>query len=275
MTPRRAPLRRAGLALIATVVLVAVFAPLLAPYDPHALSGASLEEPSRDHLLGTNDIGEDLLSHLLFGARSSVTVAIGAATLSTVLGLAVGMVAGVGSRWVDTILMRLVDVIQAMPPLPLLILVTSMAGVSRAILVLIIGWLSWPPLARVVRGEVLAVKERGFVAACIGFGGSRTYLVRRHVLPAVAPVAVVGFVTVAGQSVLMEAGLAFLGLSDPLAVSWGVALNRALVLPGLYFTSVWVWWVLPVGAALTVTVLGFTFIGISMEPAPGALDRTR
>lgn len=258
----------AGIVLVTAVVLVAVFAPALAPYDPEALSDrGSLVEPSADHLLGTDDIGRDLLSLLIYGTRTSIVVAIGAAVLATTLGLAVGMAAGTGSRVLDAVLMRFVDVALAFPRLPLLVLVAALAGAERAVLILVIGLLSWPELARIVRSQALTVRERGFVAAARGFGGGRAHLIRHHLGPAVAPLVVVGFVTVAGQAVLMEAGLAFLGLSDPIAISWGLVLNRALVLPGLYFTSIWVWWVLPIGAAITVTVLGFTFLGVGLEPA--------
>ncbi len=272
-TPRRRAragrgLLIAGALLVAAVVLVAVFAPALAPYEPGELSEqGSLVEPSGEHLLGTDDIGRDLLSLLIYGTRTSVVVAFGAAVLSTALGAAVGLAAGTGSRGLDSVLMRLVDVALAFPRLPLLVLVAALAGADRVVLILVIGLVSWPELARVVRSQVLSERERGFVAAARGFGGGRMHMVRRHIGPAVAPLVVVGFVSIAGQAVLMEAGLAFLGLSDPIAISWGLVLNRALVLPGLYFTSVWVWWVLPIGAAITVTVLGFTFLGVGIEPA--------
>lgn len=129
-----------------------------------------------------------------------------------------------------------------------------------------IGAIRWPEMARVLRGQTLTLRERGFVAISRGFGGGLPWLLRRHLVPALAPLIVAGFITVAGLAVLMEAGLAFLGLSDPTAVSWGLILNRALLQPGLYFTPAWLWWVLPSGFAITLAVLAFTFLGVGLEP---------
>ncbi|CAN5499286.1 ABC transporter permease [soil metagenome] len=263
----RSPLVVAGGLLVLALVAVAVFAPVLSPYDPRALAGDSLEEPSASHLLGTDSLGQDLLSQLIWGARNSLLIAMGAAVLATAVGLSVGLLAGLGSRAVDTVAMRVVDVFLAVPRLPLLVLIAALAGVNRTVLVLVIGLVAWPELARIVRIQTRTLRQRGFVVSARGFGGGRLYVVGRHLLPALAPILVVAFVTTAGQAVLMEAGLAFLGLSDPTAVSWGLLLNRALLFQGLYFTSVWVWWVLPVGFAITLTVLGFSFIGVGVEPA--------
>ena len=262
----RFPLVLLGGAVLVALVVVAVLAPLIAPYDPKAAAGASLEGPSAEHLLGTDDIGQDIFSSLVWGARQSLIVGIGAATLSVAAGLLVGVVAGLLRGVVDTVFMRLVDVGLALPRLPLLVVIAALAGVDRTVLILVIGLLTWPEMARIVRGQTLTICHRGFVDAARGFGGRLGYVVARHLVPALGPLLVAGFVSTAGQAVLMEAGLAFLGLADPTAVSWGLVLNRALVFPGLYFTPLWVWWVLPAGFAIALTVLAFTFLGVGLEP---------
>ncbi|MGI9032804.1 MAG: ABC transporter permease [Candidatus Aeolococcus gillhamiae] len=267
MKTLRSPLVIVGGALVTMLVVVAVAAPLLAPYDPRALSGASLVRPSAHHLLGTNDIGQDIFSQVVWGARSSLTVAVGSALLAVGLGVAVGILAGLAGGWVDAIAMRIVDVVLALPLLPLLVLIAALAGARRSNLVLIIGLTGWPATARIIRAQALTLRQRGFVDASRGFGAGFGHVARRHLLPALGPLIVTGFVSVAAHAVLVEAGLAFLGLADPTGVSWGLILNRALLHQGLYFTALWTWWVLPAGSAVTLAVLGFTFVGVGLEPA--------
>lgn len=262
----RSPLVLGGSVLLVLLALVAAFAPRIAPYDPRALSGPSLQSPSLHHLLGTDDIGRDILSQLVWGARSSLTVATGAAALAIVIGTLVGLGAALAGGVLEIAVMRLVDVALAIPLLPLLILVGSFVGARPGSLLLVIGLLSWPVTARVVRSQALSLRQRGFVRAARAFGAGPLYLMRRHLVPAVAPLLVSGFVSIAAHAVLLEAGLAFLGLGDPVGVSWGLMLNRALLHQGLYFTPLWTWWVLPTGVAITLAVLGFTFLGVGLEP---------
>ncbi len=266
MKPLRSPLVLVGGALLLAVTLVAVLAPVLAPYDPRALAGDSLARPSGRHLLGTNDIGQDILSQIVWGARASLTVAVGAATLAVLTGIVVGVGAGLLGGVADTVAMRVVDVFLAIPRLPLLVLIAALVGAHRASLVVVIGLLTWPVLARLLRSETLTLRRRGFVSAARGFGGGVPYIVRRHLVPALGPIVVASFIMVASNAILLEAALAFLGLADPTGVSWGLMLNRALLHPGLYFTPAWTWWVLPAGLAIAVTVLGFAFLGIGLEP---------
>ena len=263
---RRSPLVLAGSAIVGVLVLVAVFAPVLSPYDPRALSGESLERPSARHLLGTNDVGQDIFSEMVWGARGSLTVALGAAVLAISVGVAVGVGVGLRGGLADTLAMRVVDVFLALPRLPLVVLIAALAGPSRLIVILVIGVILWPVSARVLRSQTLTLRRRGFVEAARGFGGGPIYVVRRHLAPALGPVIAANFVNVAAIAVVMEAGLAFLGLGDPSAESWGAILSRALRHPGLYFSSLWTWWVLPAGFAITLAMLGFTFLGVGLEP---------
>lgn len=266
MTTWRSPLALVGAALLLLVVAVAVLAPVLAPYDPHALSGQSLEPPSARHLLGTNDIGQDLFSQLVWGARTTLTVAVGAAVVTVAVGIAVGVGAGLLGGAADVVAMRLADVFLAVPTLPLLVLLAALAGPRRWNLVVVIGLMVWPVVARVVRSETLTLRGRGFVGSARGFGAGPLYVMRRHLVPALGPLVTAAFVNVAAVAVLLETGLAFLGLADPTAVSWGLVLNRALTQQGLYFTPLWTWWVLPAGFAISTAVLAFTFLGVGLEP---------
>ena len=162
--------------------------------------------------------------------------------------------------------MRMIDVFLAVPRLPLLILVAALAGASLTSVVLVVGLLTWPVIARQVRAQTRSLRERGYLTAARGFGGGLGYLLRRHLVPALGPILVSGFVAVAANAVLLEASLAFLGLADPTGVSWGIILNQALAEPGLYYSLLWTWWVLPAGFAITLAVLGFAFLGVGLEP---------
>lgn len=260
------PVLRIGAGLVALFVLMALFAPWIAPYEPRAPAGPALAPPSSAHWFGTTDIGQDVLSQIVWGARTSLVVVAGAAGLTLVLAVLVGVGAALIGGAVDLIAMRVVDVFLAVPTFPVAILVAALTGASRVTLVLVLGLLMWPAIARLVRSQALSVRQRGFVGAARGYGGGLGYVVRRHLVPAVAPVLVSGLVAVAGNAVLLEASLAFLGLADPISTSWGLMMNQALATQGLYFTDAWLWWVLPTGFAIALTVLGFTFVGVGLEP---------
>jgi len=254
-----------GAAALGFFVLAALAAPLLAPYDPHAFAGQPLEHPSAAHPLGTNDAGQDILSELIYGARISLAVGLGAALGTVALGLLVGAAAGYAGGWLDTLLMRLVDVMLTLPRLPLLILLAAFLGSGLAQTVAIISLLFWPATARAIRAQVLSARQRGYVKMARHFGGGAGYVLRRHILPAVAPLIAFGLVAAAGRAVAMEAGLAFLGLGDPTAKSWGLMMRFALNLPGLLLTDRWLWWLLPPGLGITLLILALTYLGMGLE----------
>ena len=246
-------------------VLVALAAPLLAPYDPHAFSGQPLERPSAAHPLGTNDAGQDILSELIYGTRISLAVGLGAALGTVALGLLVGAVAGYAGGPVDTLLMRLVDVMLTLPRLPLLILLAAFLGSGLTQTIAIISLLFWPVTARVIRAQVQSQRQRGYVRMARNFGAGPGYVLRRHILPAIAPLIAFGLVAAAGRAVAMEAGLAFLGLGDPTAKSWGLMMRFALNLPGLLLTDRWLWWLVPPGLCITALILALTYLGMGLE----------
>ena len=254
-----------GAAALGLFLLVALAAPLLAPYDPHAFSGRPLEHPGAAHPLGTNDAGQDILSELIYGARISLAVGLGAALGTVALGLLVGAVAGYAGGPLDTLLMRLVDVMLTLPRLPLLILLAAFLGSGLAQTMTIISLLFWPATARAIRAQVQSVRQRGYVKMARNFGGGAGYVLRRHILPAVAPLIAFGLVAAAGRAVAMEAGLAFLGLGDPTAKSWGLMMRFALNLPGLLLTDRWLWWLLPPGLCITLLILALTYLGMGLE----------
>jgi len=212
---RRSPLLLAGTVIVGLLVAVAVLAPWIAPYDPQAITGSSFESPSSAHLLGTNDAGSDNFSRLVMGSRTTLVVAGAATALVLVIGLALGLTAGLRGGFVDTAIMRVVDVFLALPGLPLLIFIAALAGPSLTLSILMIGLLGWPQTARIVRSQSLSLRNRGYVDSARGFGGGPLYVMRRHLLPALGPVIGANLVYVAGLAVVIEAALSFLGLGDP------------------------------------------------------------
>ncbi|MDP9020239.1 MAG: ABC transporter permease [Actinomycetota bacterium] len=266
MSAFRSPMVLAGAGTLLALVAAAVLAPHLAPYRPEDLAGGALQPPSVDHLLGTNHLGQDIFSQIIWGGRDSLTVAGGAAALAVTTGTLVGVGSGLAGGAADTVAMRVVDVFLGIPRLPLLILVAAMVGANRLSLTVVIAAITWPVVARKLRSRTLSLRQRGFLTAARGFGGGLAYLMARHVVPALGPLVMSSFIMVAANAVLLEASLAFLGLGDPSSTSWGLMLNKALLQPGLYFTPVWLWWVLPAGLAITAAILGLSFLGVGLEP---------
>jgi len=263
---RSSPILLAGVLIVSFMLLTALFAPIISPYDPHALSGQSLEAPSAQHLLGTNNIGQDILSQLIWGARESLFVAIVGASLSVLFAVIIGVVPTLLGGFAEMVGGRLVDLLLAIPGFPLVLLIATLAGRSRTVLIMVIAIAGTPMMARVLTAQSKTLRQRGFISSARAFGGGSGYVTRRHLAPGLGPVIVTRFVDWAGIAVLLQAGLAFLGLADPTGISWGLMLNRAVSQQGLYFTSVWIWWVLPAGLAVTATILGLTLLGVGLEP---------
>lgn len=262
--PGRA-LRHAGVlvggTLVALFVAAALLAPALAPDDPLALAGggaSTLERPGRAHLLGTDALGRDLLSRVLWGGRVSLAVGLGVEVVATLIGCGVGVLAGYYGGWTDAALMRVTDVVMAFPSLVLaigLIAVFERPGLDKVVLVLVA--LGWTTIARVVRGAVLSLRDREFTQAARALGVGDLAIMRRHLLPnALGPVIVAATIGVGGNMVA-EAGLSFLGLGvQSPTISWG-----ALLADGQTFLASAPWVAVFPGLALLLAVLGVNLLG--------------
>ncbi|MGH3777507.1 MAG: dipeptide/oligopeptide/nickel ABC transporter permease/ATP-binding protein [Pseudonocardiaceae bacterium] len=254
----------AGATILGVLVTVALIAPLLAPYDPTARVGTPFASPSAAHLLGTNDIGQDLLSELIYGARISLVLGIVAALAATVVGTAIGVVAGYARGWVDAALMRLVDVVLALPVLPLTIVIGVFLGPGLSTQIFVVASVIWAGTARELRSQVLSLREHDHIQALRAMGGRAGHVLPRHVLPAVAPLVVPQFVLATKTAILLEASLAFLGLGDITAKSWGTMLSLAQS-RSAFLTDAWLWWVIPPGVGIALTVLSFALLAFAFE----------
>jgi peptide/nickel transport system permease protein len=261
---RRRPVAAAALALLLLIAVAAIVAPLLAPHDPLAQSlrmrlrpPAWLPGGSLDHLLGTDALGRDLLSRVLFGARTSLMVGIASVALQTLLGVLAGLLAGYYGGATDNVLMRLADIQQSIPFLVLVVAVAAVLGPSLTNTILILGLTGWVTYGRVVRAQVLALVQQEYVTAARALGGRDERIMLRHLLPnLVAPVTVVGTLTVSAM-ILIEASLSFLGLGvPPPTPTWG-----GMVADGRNYLAN-AWWVSVVpGFAVFVTVLAINLVG--------------
>lgn len=253
-----------GLVLLGALVVVAVAAPWLSPFDPTARVGLPFDRPSGTHLLGTDDVGHDLLSVLLHGARATLVVGLAAAAVATVVGATVGLVAGSARGAVDTIAMRAVDVVLSLPFLPLMIVVGVFLGPGLRTQVLVIAAVMWAAPARELRSQVLSIREREHVLSAWSMGASLPHVVARHVAPVVLPLVVPQFVLAARRTILFEAALSFLGLGAGSTPSWGAMLSTAQA-RSAFLTDSWAWWVVPPGLGIALAVVSFAFIGYGIE----------
>jgi peptide/nickel transport system permease protein len=254
-----------GLGIVALFVGLALLGPWLSPYRVTELAGTPLEAPSGAHLLGTNGVGQDLATQLLNGARVSLFVAVLAGGGTLFIGALIGMVAGWAGGLIDAALMRVVDLVLVVPKVPLLIVIGTYAGPSLPVISLIIALTGWPPTARIVRSQVLSLRRRAHIKAAVGFGATTPQVLRRHILPEVGLILTAGLVGAAGRAISFEAGLAFLGLGDPSRASWGAILRDSIGFGGIFFTDAWKWWLIPPVAAISLLLLGVTFVGVGLE----------
>lgn len=256
-------------ALIGAVILgfflfAAIFAPILAPHDPHQMVGDPFSSPGSRHLLGTNDLGQDIFSGLIYGSRLSLGLAALTAALSTAAGALLGLIAGFFGKRLDNVVMRCADFILVLPFLPLAILLAAMWGQSFFQLVLIISLLNWPATARIVRAQVLKIKVKGYIQNLQAIGAGAGYLLRKHILSEILPLLIYRAMLSASYAVLIEASLSFLGLGNPLLNSWGSILFYAQARNAM-LTDAWLWWILPPGLCIALLSAGFLFVGLYME----------
>ena len=258
------PLAKLGLFMLALITLMAIFAPLLSSYSPHDYTGKIFSPPDRDHPLGTDSMGQDIWVRLLYGARTSLVIAAAVALLSCSLSVLIGASAALVGGIYERICMRIVDVMISLPTIIVMILVAAYLQPSLPLLILLISAFSWPGGARIIRSQVLSLKERMHINAARTFGAGKRHIIATHIIPDLSPIISALMMQDARRAVFIAAGLAFLGVSDPMEISWGKMMNQAL--PFTYL-DVWQWWLVPTGLALSATLVAISFLSFSLEAA--------
>lgn len=267
--PRRAmSLKFLALGLILPLVVAAIVPGWIAPFDPFASSGPALSAPDGEHILGTDDLGRDLFSMLVHGARSAFVLATFAVTFTLTVGGLIGVAAGLIGGLLDAILMRFAEFVAILPRLLVLLLLAALFGPSLELAAIAIGLMSWPGLARMVRAETLAQKHTEHVLAARALGAAQWHIGMRHIAPAAMEPAFAVIGPVATAAILAEAGLSYLGLSDPDLISWGDLIRTGQT----FFHQGWWLSVFP-GMAIVSACLGLTLLNLpgreeSMQSGP-------
>ncbi len=265
-TFRRRPMGIVGTLMLLSVVFAAIFAPWLAPYDPEARIDVEPEDllapPDADHLLGRDDAGKDVLSLLIYGARVSLTVGFVASFMSMFIGTTVGLTAGYFGGRIGNALMRLTDFLLVIPDLPLMLVIISIWGRGLWKIIFVIAILGWTYNARLVRSQVLSIKERQFVLRARAIGAGSLRIMLRHIFPQVLPLILAQAVLSISGAIIAESTLSFLGLGDPTLVSWGMMLNFAF--ERAISRRAW-WFLLPPGFAIVWVSVGLIMMGTTLE----------
>jgi peptide/nickel transport system permease protein len=255
-----------GVVILALLTFSAVGAPVIGRYNPNQTSIRNYRKPPTSaHILGSDASGRDVFSRLLYAGRISLSVGLVSVAIYTSIGLILGAFAGYYGGWVDSTIMRMADIVLAFPALIIIITLVSLLGPSVWNIMMVIGFLGWPAIARILRGQFLSLREQEFVIASKAIGSSNSRIIFRHLLPnALAPIIVAATFGMA-SAILLEAGLSFLGLGvQPPTASWGNMLNDAQSLPILQ-SMPWLW--LPPGVMIALAVLSINFIGDGLRDA--------
>lgn len=251
-----------GAAILLALIAIALVAPLLAPYSPLEQTPDSLAPPSANYLLGTDNIGRDVFSLMLYGARSSLLVGLGAALAALLVGGTIGILAGYFRGATEAVLMRVVELFQTLPVIILVLCAIAFFGSSFWLLIAAVALAIWPMEARLVYGQYIRLRERDFIAAAHVADLSTRHIIFKEILPNAAPPVVVQVALDASAAILIEAGLGFLGLSDPSKVSWG----QQLFIAQEYMDAAWWMSVFP-GAAICLTVIGLNLCADGLSEA--------
>ena len=259
-----------GLTLFISFLFMAVFAPVLAPYDPWVRFEPYLF-PSYEHLLGTNDLGHDILSELIYGSRVSLIVGFGAALMATIIGTATGLFSGYFRGTIDEALMGITDIFLMIPQIPLIIVLAAFFRPSFWLVAALMGSLWWTSTARVVRSKALQVREMGYVKAKRSLGFSHLNIILSDMLPNVSYVVMPKFLLSIASAMIAEASISFLGLGDASMKSWGMMINFAFTRGG-FINGYW-WWYLSPGLCITLFVLSVVLMGFILEEQEESTSR--
>jgi peptide/nickel transport system permease protein len=255
------PGRVFGIGIVAAIALASVAAPMLTGQNPDSSGDDLLAGVSALHLFGTDDLGRDVFTRVLYGGRVSLVLGVGAAALASMIGIPVGMVAGFARGWAGVALVSIIDLFVALPGLVLALVITVMVGATMLNLVLVLGLVQWPAIARLVRGQVLVLREALYVEAARAVGTSTVRILTRHIWPNIARVVAAQFAVAISAAIFTSASLSFLGLGlPPPTPDWG-----GMVQSGFEYLTVNPWLSLGPGAAVTLTIFGFYVIGRSVD----------
>ncbi len=250
-----------GIIIVCVFVLISVFGPILVK-DPYHFSIDYLRLPVAGHILGTNDLGQDVFARLVYGMRASLLVAISAGFLSTAIGTIIGTLSGFIGGAFDKVMMRIVDAFLVIPAIIFIMLVAAFLKPGIMTLIILISLFHWQGGAKIIRGQTLSLKNKNHIVSSRTFGAKKPYVLMRHIIPDLGNILVVSFIYNARAAIFLEAGLAFIGIANLSTISLGIIMHNAMK---FYYLPVWIWWLVPPGIALSLILLSLTFIGTLIE----------
>ena len=254
-----------GLGIIVFFVVLAVAAPLIAPYSTTARTCAVFAPPSGSHWLGCDDGGIDVLSEIISGGRISLVIGFAATLIAMLIGGGVGIASGYFGRWLDITLMRVTDYLLVIPDLAFAMVIADVWGPSLSHVIAVIAILEWATTARIIRAQVMSVKERVYIKRARSVGASHARIISRHILPQVGPLLMANTVLTVAVAIYLETALAFLGLEDPTTTTWGTILEHAFDRSAV---SAGAWWaIVPDGIVITLLIMGCFLLGQAIEDA--------
>jgi len=255
----------AGIVILIAFTVIALLGPIFYTFDLQKIGEVNniMKPPSFEHLLGTDELGRDILGYLISGSRVSMMVGLLATIISMLIGTVLGIVSGYYDKNIGVIIMRITDFFLVIPWLPLMIVLASIMGTSIWNIIIVIGITSWAGTARVVRSQTLSVKELQFIERAIAIGSSDSHIMKKHILPNVFPLVIANTVLNAAVAITTETTLSFLGLGDVTRPSWGVMLHYAFESGAMSVGAYW--YFLPPGICIILVVLAFTFLGFAFD----------
>lgn len=250
-------MKRICLIALALMLLVLLFAwgVLFYPMDAELPSGGSLEAPSAEHWLGTDNLGIDIFAQISKGFFHSLSIGLATALAAFLIGGVLGVAAGYAGGKTDVLVEFLINLFLSVPQLPIMIVAGAFFGQSSLNIICIIAAFSWAPIAKQVRARTMSLRRTRYLVLARSYGGGLWYLFRTHMSRDIMPLLAISSIAVTGRAIVQESSLAFLGLSDPLAKSWGLMIARCTAFKGIYFTEFWKWWLLPPVFSLVISVL--------------------
>lgn len=251
--------------ILVILTIIFLYGKYLYPQSATIPSGASLEPPSREHILGTDDLGLDIFAQLSRGYFTSIFIGIISATISFLVGGLLGVLSGYVGGGIDFFISFLINLFLSMPQIPIMIVIGAFLGQSLWNIVFVVSLFSWSYIAKIIRAKTIQIKNNEYILLSKSYGGSFFYIFKNHMFQEIFPILLINSIAVIGRAVVQESSLAFLGLSDPLSKSWGLMIQRVINFNGIYFTRFWTWWLLPPLLSLIIVIYCIRMISREIE----------
>lgn len=253
------------LIILIIMTVVCLYGVYIYPHSTTRPTGNSLESPSLNHILGTDDLGIDIFAQLSKGYFTSMMIGIISASISFIVGGLLGVMSGYLGKSTDLIISFLINLFLSIPQIPIMILIGAFIGPSIWNIIFVLSLFSWSHIAKIVRAKTIQIKNNDYILLARSYGGSFFYIFKNHMFRDIFPILLISSISMVGRAIVQESSLAFLGMSDPLLKSWGLMIQRVINFNGIYFTELWKWWLLPPLISLAIVIYCIRMISREAE----------